>query len=321
MRIFITGLAGFIGFHVAKALKARGDFVIGCDHFNAYYDPELKRQRAALLSEEGIEVVHLDICDRDGLERLLVGNEITHVLHLAAQAGVRHSIVQPQSYVRNNLDGFVQIVELIRDYPQIPLIYASSSSIYGMNKKIPFAESDTTDAPANLYGATKKANELIAQAYHHLFGISVTGLRYFTVYGPWGRPDMAYFSFSKAIAEGRPIQIYNEGKMKRDFTFIDDIVAGTIAAIDLSAKNEIFNLGHHRPEAIMHLVELLEQQLGKKAIIEYLPHQPGEVTETFADISKSQKLLGFHPKTSLETGITKFLEWYHNWSVVKASGR
>ncbi|HEX4839261.1 MAG TPA: NAD-dependent epimerase/dehydratase family protein [Rhabdochlamydiaceae bacterium] len=313
MHIFITGIAGFIGFHIAQALRKRGDTVVGCDNFNAYYDPQLKRDRAAILEKVGIKVFEADICDGALLEKLVVENKITHFLHLAAQAGVRHSIKQPQDYVASNLDGFIKVVEVIRHHPEIPLVYASSSSVYGLNKKIPFSETDQIDLPSSLYGATKKSNELIAHAYHHMFGISVTGLRFFTVYGPWGRPDMAYFSFTDAILKGKPLQIFNEGQMKRDFTYIDDIVAGTIAAIDLAAPCEIFNLGNHKPEGVLHLVEILENHLGKNAVKNFLPMQLSEVPVTYADISKSQKVLGFSPKISLETGIEKFLAWYREY--------
>ncbi|MBS0649416.1 MAG: GDP-mannose 4,6-dehydratase [Verrucomicrobia bacterium] len=313
MRIFITGIAGFIGFHAAQALRQRGNAVMGCDNFNDYYDPNLKRKRAALLKQQGVEVVEMDIRSSSQLEKWIVDYKITHFLHLAAQAGVRHSIQHPESYVDNNLDGFVQVLEVIRRHPQIPFIYASSSSVYGLNKKIPFAETDPTDAPSNLYGATKKSNELIAHAYHHMFGLSATGLRFFTVYGPWGRPDMAYFSFTDAILKGKPIQIYNEGQMKRDFTYIDDIVAGILAAIDLSAPCEIFNLGNNQPEDVLHLVHLLEKYTGKTAIKKLLPVQPGEVPVTYADIAKSQKYLGFSPQISLEQGLQKFLAWYSNY--------
>jgi len=313
MNIFITGIAGFIGFHAAQALRKRGDTVVGCDNFNAYYEPELKRDRAALLEKQGIKVVEADICDGALLEKLVVENKITHFLHLAAQAGVRHSIKQPQDYVASNLDGFIKVIEVVRRHPEIPLVYASSSSVYGLNKKIPFSETDPIDLPTSLYGATKKSNELIAHAYHHMFGISVTGLRFFTVYGPWGRPDMAYFSFTDAILKGKPLQIFNEGQMKRDFTYIDDIVAGTIAAIDLAAPHEIFNLGNHQPEGVLHLVEILEKHLGKAAVKNFLPMQLSEVPVTYADISKSQKVLGFSPKISLETGIEKFLAWYREY--------
>lgn len=312
MRIFITGIAGFIGFHVAQALHKRGNAVVGCDNFNDYYDPSLKRDRASHLKKQGIQVLDMDIRS-PSLEKLILDHKITHFVHLAAQAGVRHSIQHPESYVDNNLEGFVQVMEVIRRHPHIPFIYASSSSVYGLNKKIPFSETDPTDAPSSLYGATKKSNELIAHAYHHMFGVSVTGLRFFTVYGPWGRPDMAYFSFTNAILKGMPIQIYNEGQMKRDFTYIDDIVAGTLAAIDLGASDEIFNLGNNQPEDVLYLVELLEKYTGKTAVKKLLPMQPGEVPVTYADITKSQEHLKFSPKISLEQGIQKFLVWYKKY--------
>jgi UDP-glucuronate 4-epimerase len=313
MNIFITGIAGFIGFHVAKALQRRGDTVVGCDNFNSYYDPQLKRDRAAMLEKLGVKIIEMDICDRVLLEKHVREHQITHFLHLAAQAGVRHSIKHPEDYVTSNLEGFVHVTEVIRHHPKIPLIYASSSSVYGLNKKIPFSETDPTDMPSSLYGATKKSNELIAHAYHHMYGISVTGLRFFTVYGPWGRPDMAYFSFTNNILNGKPLQIFNEGKMKRDFTYIDDIVAGTIAAIDLGAPCEVFNLGNHKPEDVLHLVELLEKKLERAAVKELLPMQRSEVPVTYADISKSQKQLGFSPTTSLEKGIDQFLSWYREY--------
>ncbi len=313
MKIFITGIAGFIGFHLARALRRRGDDVMGCDNFNNYYDPQIKRDRVQKLKEEGISVVESDIRNAPLLEKLLLDHEITHFVHLAAQAGVRHSIKHPEVYVHSNLDGFVQVMEVVRRHSHVKFIYASSSSVYGLNTKIPFAETDTTDRPASLYGATKKSNELIAHSYHHMFGTPVTGLRFFTVYGPWGRPDMAYFSFTNAILQGRPLQIYNQGQMKRDFTYIDDIVAGIIAAIDLGAPLEIFNLGNSQPEDVLSLVRIIEKLTGKKAILEMLPVQPGEVPVTYADISKSQAQLGFSPKISLEQGMEKFLAWYKNY--------
>lgn len=312
-RILITGAAGFIGFHLAKKLKARGDFCVGLDHFNHYYDPNLKKMRASLLQKEGIEVLHLDICEKDAIKLLFLKHGITHVVHLAAQAGVRHSLSNPDDYVASNLQGFVSILEALRYFPSIKLVYASSSSVYGLNKKIPFSVEDPTDHPTNLYGATKKANELIAHAYHHLYGLSVTALRYFTVYGPWGRPDMAYYHFTKQIVSGQPIQIFNQGKMKRDFTYIDDIVNGTIAAIDLGAAYEIFNLGNNRPIPLLYLIQLIEEALQKQAVKEFLPMQPGEVIETFADIEKSQKMLNFAPSVPLEEGILHFLDWFKQY--------
>ncbi len=310
MNIFITGVAGFIGFHLALTLKKRGNAVCGCDNFNAYYDPELKRERARLLKEQEIPVIETDICNPPLLEKIVLDEGITHFVHLAAQAGVRYSLQHPESYVHSNLDGFVQILEVCRRHPTMKLIYASSSSVYGLNKKIPFAETDRTDHPASLYGATKKSNELIAHAYHHLYGIPVTGLRFFTVYGPWGRPDMAYFSFTRAILEGVPISVYNQGQMQRDFTYIDDIVAGTRAAIDLGAPCEIFNLGNNQPVDVLTLIAFIEKKTGKEAIKQWLPMQPGDVPMTYADISKSQTMLGYRPLVSLEEGMDRFIDWY-----------
>lgn len=286
--------------------------VVGCDNFNDYYSPELKKQRAQILTKLGIQVINADVQDLPKLEEIVSTYHITHVIHLAAQAGVRYSKVNPQSYADANLDGFLQILELIRRHPHIPLIYASSSSVYGLNEKVPFSEADPTDIPSSLYGATKKSNELMARSYHHLYGISVTGLRFFTVYGPWGRPDMAYYSFTNAILKEEPIPIFNNGQMKRDFTYIDDIIQGTVAALDKSLSCEIFNLGNNQPEDVLKLVHLLEEKLGKKAQLELLPHQLGEVPITFADISKSKSILGFNPQTSLKDGIDQFLDWYLN---------
>ncbi|MDE3055718.1 MAG: NAD-dependent epimerase/dehydratase family protein [Verrucomicrobiota bacterium] len=303
-------MAGFIGFHLARYLNARGDFVIGLDNFNTYYDVTLKKKRAQLLQEEGMELLTADIRDRDLLQLALLRHSITHVVHLAAQAGVRHSLYEPDDYVASNLHGFVSVLEACRKVPSLKLIYASSSSVYGLNRKIPFSVEDKTDSPTNLYGATKKANEAIAHAYHHLYGLFVTGLRYFTVYGPWGRPDMAYFRFTEAIAKGETIQVFNHGKMRRDFTYIDDIVRGTAAAIDLGAPCEIFNLGNHRPIELLYLIEWIEKALGKKARKEFLPLQPGETLETCADIEVSRKILNFFPSVPLEEGMSHFINWY-----------
>lgn len=317
-RILVTGAAGFIGFHLSRFLRKRGDFCLGLDNFNAYYDPRLKKDRAEILQKEGMELVHADIQERDQVKLLLLKAGITHVVHLAAQAGVRHSLSHPDDYVASNVQGFVSLLEAIRFFPTIKLVYASSSSVYGLNQKIPFSVEDRTDAPANLYGATKKANELIAHAYHHLYGLSVTALRFFTAYGPWGRPDMAYYRFTKQICEGMPIQVFNHGEMKRDFTYIDDIVQGTAAALDLGAPCEIFNLGNNRPISLLYLIHLLEEGLGKEAIKEMLPMQAGEVPETFADIEKSQRLLGFSPAVSIEEGVVRFIDWfkrYHSFSL------
>ena len=309
-RIFITGIAGFIGFHLALALKKRGDAVFGCDNFNAYYDPALKKERAQILSDAGIPWIDCDITHRHTIEAELDRHQITHLAHLAAQAGVRYSLTHPETYVHSNLNGFVQILEALRSRPSTKLIYASSSSVYGLNTKIPFSENDPVEKPASFYGATKRSNELIAQSYHQVHGLSCTGLRFFTVYGPWGRPDMAYYSFTKAILEDQPISVFGEGKLQRDFTYIDDIIAGTIAAIDLGAAAEIFNLGNNTPLSVLELIGTLETHLNKKARLVFQPTPPGDVPITYADITKSQSVLNFAPQTSLYDGLKRFTDWY-----------
>lgn len=316
-RVFITGAAGFIGFHAALFLQRRGDQVIGYDNFNAYYDPLLKRARAVDLANQGITVIKGDLNDREALQRAIEEHQTTHILHLAAQAGVRYSLDNPQAYLQSNIEGFLAILEICRKHPKIPLIYASSSSVYGLNQKIPFSIADRTDHQASLYGVTKKTNELMAHSYHHLFGLSVTGLRFFTVYGPWGRPDMAYFLFTKAILDNKPIDIYNHGKMLRDFTYIDDIVDGTAAAIDRSLPHATFNLGNNRPEELLKLISILEKELGRKALTNLLPMQPGDVVSTYADISESTAQLNYIPKISLEEGIAKFVKWYKDFYNIK----
>lgn len=284
--------------------------MLGCDSFVPYYDPRLKRSRAHLLQQEAIRVAEIDIRDATSIETLLREERITHLVHLAAQAGVRHSMVHPESFVQSNVEGFVQIMEVCRRLPHILLTYASSSSVYGLNRKIPFSESDSADHPVSFYGATKRAGELIAHSYHHLYGIRATGLRFFTAYGPWGRPDMAYFLFTKAILEGRPIQLFNHGQMQRDFTYIEDIVQGTVASIDLGANWEIFNIGGSAPENVLHLIHLIETYTGKQAKVEFLDQQPGELLLTCADIEKSKTLLGYTPSTRLDEGMRQFVEWY-----------
>jgi UDP-glucuronate 4-epimerase len=308
MSILITGAAGFIGFHTARALKTAR--VFGLDNFNPYYSVELKRKRAALLREEGIEIIEGDIRDKSKLLELFDAHSITHVIHLAAQAGVRYSLQHPEAYVQANIEGFLSILEAVRAYPHIKLIYASSSSVYGLNEKIPFATSDRTDHPASFYGVTKKTNELMAAAYHHLFQLDVCGLRFFTVYGPWGRPDMAYFSFTESIVENRPIDLYHQGKCERDFTYIDDIVEGIKGSLQLPRGHHLFNLGNHRPVKLSYFVEILENLLGKKAQVRSLPLQSGDIVATWADIEESQKRLGFYPKVSIEEGLARFVEWY-----------
>ena len=311
--ILITGAAGFIGSHLALKLKQRGDAVIGLDNFNAYYTPQLKRDREILLAKAGVQVIEGDICNGPLIDEILAKQGITHLVHLAAQAGVRYSLTNPQAYVKANLEGFVNILEACRKNPSIKLTYASSSSVYGLNEKTPFSVEDRADHQVSLYGATKKANELMAHSYHHIYGIPMTGLRFFTVYGPWGRPDMAYFSFTKAILEGKSIDVFNHGKLQRDFTYIDDIVAGTMAAIDLGADYEIFNLGNNQPVALGTFIEVIEKALGKEAKKNYLPMQSGDVLSTYADIEHSKNKLGFSPKTSLEKGISSFVQWYKEY--------
>ena len=314
-RILVTGACGFIGYHVCKALLKDGHYVIGLDNFNNYYSPQLKEARAKNLE---MEVFRIDICDKHLIVRLIQDHQITHIIHLAAQAGVRHSLTHPEDYASSNLDGFISLLEACRHFPTIKFIFASSSSVYGSNKKIPFQENDKTDMPTNLYGATKKANELLAYSYHHLFNISMIGLRFFTVYGPWGRPDMAYYSFTKCILEKRPIPIFNEGRLQRDFTFIDDIIEGILAALNYPANFEIFNLGNNHPVDLLTFIATLEKLLDKRAIRDMRPIQKTEVPITFADITKSQKLLQFSPKTNLEEGLQKFIQWYYEYHSISS---
>jgi UDP-glucuronate 4-epimerase len=314
-RILVTGAAGFIGFHAIQALNAGGDLVIGIDNYNSYYAPELKRERSALLQKLGINIIEGDINHKSLLQTIVEKNGLTHVLHLAAQAGVRYAKTNPQAYLESNINGFLSLLETLRSYPQIKLVYASSSSVYGKNCKIPFSIEDTTDKPANLYAATKKANELMAYSYHHMYGIKAIGLRFFTVYGPWGRPDMAYYSFTEAILNGNPIQLFNQGNMQRDFTYIDDIVKGIIAAIDFEEEDyALFNLGNHQPIHLLDFVSILENLLGKKAQKIFSPPSEGEVDITFADITSAQKKLGFYPTTSLETGLLNFVSWHREFN-------
>lgn len=313
-RVLLTGAAGFIGFHLAKFLKKRGDFVIGYDNFNDYYSPALKRWRAEELQKVGVEVVAADICDGALLKSLLAKEKITHVVHFAAQAGVRYSLKNPSAYVKSNLEGLVQVLEACRHSQGVHLTFASSSSVYGLNTKIPFSPDDKTDQPANLYGATKKSGELLAFSYHHVFSLPIAILRFFTVYGPWGRPDMAYFAFTDAILSGRTIELFNNGQMKRDFTYIDDLIEGVAAAMDLGGGWEVFNLGNNRPVSLLDFVTILEEVVGKKAKKELLPMQPGEVVETFADINYSREKLHFSPKMQLKEGLSRFFIWYQDYA-------
>jgi UDP-glucuronate 4-epimerase len=307
MKILVTGAAGFIGFHLCHRLHQRGNVVVGYDNFNDYYSVQLKKNRTAQIPD--IEVVEGDLCDFKKLDSLFQEHKFTHVAHLAAQAGVRYSVTNPMAYIKSNLEGFTNILEMCRKY-KTTLVYASSSSVYGLNDKIPFSEKDKTDKPASLYGATKKANELMAFSYHHLYEIPVTGLRFFTVYGPWGRPDMAHFKFTKSIYEGSPIEVYNEGNMYRDFTYIDDIIDGTVAALDLGAGCEVFNLGNHKKEKLSYFIEVIEKALGKKSVKNYMPIQLGDVLTTYADVDYSKEKLGYSPKTSIEEGMQQFINWF-----------
>lgn len=311
-RIFITGAAGFIGFHLARQLAARGDAVLGYDNFNDYYNPELKRRRADILKKEGIQIIEGDICDFSNFQKSVESHQPDRLVHLAAQAGVRYSLKNPQAYVKANLEGFVNILEISRLHPNMPLIYASSSSVYGRNEKTPFCVKDSVNHQASLYGVTKRTNELMADTYHHLYGISVTGLRFFTVYGPWGRPDMAYFTFTRSILNGDMIDVYNNGNVQRDFTYIDDIIRGTVAAIDLGSACEIFNLGNNQPVEVIKFIEILEELLGKKARKRFLPMQSGDVLATYADIDHSKKLLDFLPRMPFKEGLSLFVEWYQS---------
>jgi UDP-glucuronate 4-epimerase len=308
-KILITGAAGFIGFHLSLHLKNKKNEVVGLDNFNPYYSVELKNLRSKILKDNNIEIIKADLTDKNKLDSIL-SNNFTHVVHLAAQAGVRHSFDKPFDYVNSNLVGFVNLLESIKNYKNLKLIFASSSSVYGLNEKIPFSPNNRTDFPTNLYGATKKANELIAFSYHHIYKIPTIGLRYFTVYGPYGRPDMAYFKFTKNILEGKEIEIFNDGNMKRDFTYIDDIVEGTAASLDYNTDFEIFNLGNNNPTNLLDFVSLIEKKLNKKAIKKFLPLQQGEMLSTYADITSSIKKLNFTPKTKIEDGLDKFVDWY-----------
>jgi UDP-glucuronate 4-epimerase len=284
--------------------------VIGFDNFNTYYSPELKRKRAKLLQAQEIEIIEADINDSKTFKQTLDKHACTHVLHLAAQAGVRYSKTHPEAYLASNINGFLTVLESLRELSPIRLIYASSSSVYGRNTKTPFSISDTTDQPANLYAVTKKANELMAYSYHHLYGIRSTGLRFFTVYGPWGRPDMAYYTFTQSILEGKPIHLFNQGMMQRDFTYIDDIIQGILAALDYEGEYDLFNLGNNQPVSLLDFVSILEKLLGKTAIKILDGPNPGEVETTYADITETKRALGFQPLTSLEEGLARFIDWY-----------
>jgi len=320
--ILVTGAAGFIGFHVARQLLAEGRHVVGLDSLNSYYDPALKRSRLIVLDRDPrFRFVQIDLADRQSVAALFAKYRFPTVVHLAAQAGVRYSIGHPHAYVDANLEGFLNVLEGGRHSACRHLIYASSSSVYGANTKVPFSVEDKTDHPISLYAATKKANELMAYSYSHLYRLPVTGLRFFTIYGPWMRPDMAIFLFAKAIVEGTPIKLFNHGKMRRDFTHIGDVTRVISKLVDripadnpaaANAPARIYNVGNHHPEELMHVVALLEKELGRTAAKEMLPMQPGDVLETFADIGDLMRDMGFRPETSIEDGIRDFVAWYRD---------
>ncbi|RLC23023.1 MAG: protein CapI, partial [Deltaproteobacteria bacterium] len=292
--VLVTGAAGFIGFHVSRRLLDSGTPVVGVDNLNPYYDVSLKKSRLGILeAHDGFTFHHEDIQDLSAMRRIFRDASPDRICNLAAQAGVRYSLEDPFSYQKSNLEGFLNLLELAREFGVGNFVYASSSSVYGNNRKVPFSVDDRVDTPVSLYAATKKANELMAHAYHHLYDIPLTGLRYFTVYGPWGRPDMALFLFTRAILENRPINVYNYGRMKRDFTYIDDIVDGTIAALERPSPFEVFNLGNSDTVELMEFIRIIEEELGRTAEKNMMPLQPGDVPETSADIEKTRRLLGF----------------------------
>ena len=324
MTVLVTGAAGFIGFHVTRFLLARGEEVVGIDNLNDYYDPQLKQDRlAALPQSDRFRFIRVDFADHEALDAALADAHFDRIVHLGAQAGVRYSIDNPRAYVTANLAGHLNMLELARHRQVRHLVYASSSSVYGGNEALPFRVEDRVDHPISLYAATKKADELMSETYAHLYRVPLTGLRFFTVYGPWGRPDMAMWIFTRKILAGEPIQVFNHGKMRRDFTFIDDIVAGIIAALDHPpaddgaakaggsvAPHRLYNIGNSHAEELMRMIALLEEACGREARLELLPLQPGDVPETYADISAIRNDLGFAPKTGIETGIPAFVEWY-----------
>lgn len=312
MKILLTGCAGFIGYHTALVLLARGDEVVGLDNMNAYYDPTLKQHRLEKLqSIKGFSFIKGDILDRPTVAKAMQGCD--RVIHLAALAGVRYAFEHPDEYIDINITGFFHVLDEVRKQKVAGLIYASSSSVYGGNTKLPASETDRTDNQLSLYGQNKKDNELMAHTYHHLYGVHVTGHRFFTVYGPCGRPDMALFLFTDAILKDKTLQIYGEGKMQRDFTYVDDIVSGIIASVDKNYPEEIFNLGCGRQEELMDFISMIEKACGKEGKKEYLPMQPGDVRASLANISHAREKLGYNPKTQIKDGIPKFVTWYKQY--------
>lgn len=329
MKLLVTGAAGFIGFHTARALLRRGHEVVGIDNLNAYYDTDLKEARLGLLRQEPrFRFEKLDITERASMQDLFAREKFQRVVHLAAQAGVRYSLQNPHAYVHTNISGFLEVLEGCRANAVEHLVYASTSSVYGANARMPFSERQCVDHPLTLYAATKKSNELMAHSYSSLYGLPTTGLRFFTVYGPWGRPDMALFLFTRNILAGKPIDVYYEGRHRRDFTYVDDIVEGVIAAVDHVAAADpdwnadapdpsgslapykIYNIGNQRPVTLLRFIEVIEECLGRKAVMNLLPLQPGDVPDTAADVDALARDVGYRPSTALEQGVRRFVEWY-----------
>ena len=335
MKVLVTGAAGFIGMHVAQRLLARGDAVVGLDNLNEYYDVSLKLARLKQLEHANFLFHKIDVADGAAIDGLFAAERFDRIVHLAAQAGVRYSLTNPHEYVRSNITGFLNILEACRHHPVQHLVYASSSSVYGGNTRLPFQESDNVDHPVSLYAASKKSNELMAHTYSHLFGTPTTGLRFFTVYGPWGRPDMALFLFTKAILEGKPVNVFNHGKMQRDFTHIDDIVEGVVRTLDRApqadpsfntdtpdpahswAPYQVLNIGNHGPAGLLEYLDALEEALGRKADRNYLPMQPGDVPATFADTALLTEWTRHKPGTPIREGIKTFVDWYLNFYGVR----
>ena len=315
--ILVTGGAGFIGSHLVKRLVADGYEVVIVDNLNDYYDPQLKQDRLNILLKDSEYIFEkVDIANFADLKKVFEKYNFDVICHLAAQAGVRKSLKNPWLYEKSNILGTMNIFELAKDFNIKKIVFASSSSVYGGNTKVPFSESDRVDSPISFYACTKRSKELLAYTYNHLYGIKITALRFFTVYGPWGRPDMAYFRFADLIRQGKPIDVYNYGKMRRDFTYIDDVVEGVVSALEKDVDLEIFNLGNNKPVELVRFIELLEENLGMKADKRYLPIQPGDVVETWADIKKAKKELGYDPKTTIEEGLKKFVDWYKEYNKI-----
>jgi len=329
MRVLVTGVAGFIGMNLTRQLLARGDSVIGIDNLNDYYSVQLKQDRLAEIERSGgdFAFVKVDFADHAALEAALQGERFDRIVHLGAQAGVRYSIENPRAYIQSNIVGHLNLLEIARHRQLEHMVYASSSSVYGSNTNLPFSVDDRVDHPVSLYAATKKSDELMSETYAHLYRLPLTGLRFFTVYGPWGRPDMAMWIFTKAILEGRPIPVFNHGKMQRDFTYIDDIIAGVIACLDNPPADDglvkagggvgphaLYNIGNHRSEQLGHMIDLIEAACGKTAIRDLQPIQPGDVPATYADIDAIQQALGFQPRTSIDVGVPRFVDWYRSYT-------